>query len=307
MYDHLPLAQLQAFEAAARALSFTAAARKLNVQQPAISRQINALETALGTVLFKRTKPHLTLTPEGAQLFETVRQVFADLRSTLGRIQDSQSGPSVVVNAAIGFTSQYLMPRLNAFQKAHPDHRVEIVTRDQNTGFDDAADLVVTFGAQGLAGTRSAPIFKEELCAICAPSYLPGGHPVSLHELASQKLLHLSSDDHRHDWARFFAGTGLPVPPVSGTDRMMSYMVYLTAVQDGQGIGLGWSHLISKTIREGRLVLACDRVLQTDRAYHANLTRRAEGNIAAEALWSWLISTGSNEDGLGVVRSGVPA
>ena len=71
-----PLNSLVAFEAAARHLSFTVAARELNVTQGAISRQIRLLEDYLGTALFTRTTREINLTVSGSQYYESIRDTL---------------------------------------------------------------------------------------------------------------------------------------------------------------------------------------------------------------------------------------
>ncbi|MEY4073804.1 MAG: hypothetical protein RJA29_1161, partial [Pseudomonadota bacterium] len=70
------LAALQAFEASARHLSFTRAAEELNLSQGAISRQVLALESALGVPLFARVRQRISLTPAGASYAEEVRDAL---------------------------------------------------------------------------------------------------------------------------------------------------------------------------------------------------------------------------------------
>ncbi|MEO0822291.1 MAG: LysR substrate-binding domain-containing protein [Pseudomonadota bacterium] len=294
MSPPLPLAQLAAFEAAARRLSFTDAARELNVQQPAISRQVAALEALLDARLFKRTKPRLTLTAEGEALFRTVSDGFDAMRAEMRRIEAGRRDAPVVVNAPIGFTSLYLMPRLAEFQAMAPEHPIQIVTRDQNRGFDASdADVVVSFGTAGLPGAQSAPIFREELVPVAAPGLLPGDRPLPLERLLDRKLLHMSSLDHAEDWSRYLEGTGLRAPRPAPTERIMSYMVYLLSIQNGQGIGLGWRGLVERLLAEGRLVIGVERTVATGRAYWADLTPRARNSPGARAFWRWL-TTGAS-------------
>ena len=289
MTDLLPVSQLQAFERAARHLSFTVAARDLNVHQPAVSRQVAALEARLGAQLFRRTKPRLTLTHHGLSLYRAISDGFTGIRTALRRISEESSAPLIVVNAAIGFTSLYLMPRLADFQAAFPDYRVQIVTRDQNLGYDlSSADVVITFGGPEETGPESRLIFQEELIAVCAPALLPGGTPLSLDQILRQRLLFMSSDDHADDWARYLQGTGIVPPEPAPTERIMSYMVYLTAIERGQGIGLDWKHLVDQRLRDKRLFLAFERTVITDRAYHARLTPRAQDQTAARDFVNWL-------------------
>src|ERR1700723_4567059 len=77
---------LRAFEAAARHLSFTAAATELNVTQTAISHQIRRLEEELGIRLFVRQNRSLTLTPEAREYLPGIRAAFNDLRLATDRL-----------------------------------------------------------------------------------------------------------------------------------------------------------------------------------------------------------------------------
>lgn len=112
MRGYPALSQLAAFEAAARHLGFSRAARELNVQQPAISRQIAALERDLGHALFLRTKPRLRLTPDGEMLAGAVADGFGAIRRAIDALRGQTRRDVLVVNAAIGFTSLFLLPRL---------------------------------------------------------------------------------------------------------------------------------------------------------------------------------------------------
>ena len=290
MTEPLPLAQLLAFEASARHLSFTAAGRDLNVQQPAISRQVAALEANLDTSLFRRTKPKLTLTPEGEILYHALNEGFGGIRAALSRIGEAQRKPAIVINAAIGFTSLFLMPRLTDFQARYPQHPIQIVTRDQNRGFDvNEADVVFTFGESGLQGMQSLRVLPERLIPVCAPGYLPDGKPLKDKDLIHETLLHMSSVDHSNDWGLYFDGTGLTIREPRTTDRIMSYMVYLLAIQNHQGIGLGWHGLVDRLVSDKTLQIAANRVVNTNRAYFANLSPKAEKDPATLDFWSWLI------------------
>ena len=80
------LSALQAFESAARHLSFTRAAEDLMLTQSAVSRQIGNLETTLGVRLFERTGSRLVLTDTGRSLSEDVRQMLDRLEEVAGKI-----------------------------------------------------------------------------------------------------------------------------------------------------------------------------------------------------------------------------
>ena len=282
---------MAAFEAAGRNLSFTRAAAELNVQQPAISRHIAALEAEVGTALFLRTKPNLTLTPDGEALFKSVSKGFGEVRHGLDLIRARNRADVLVVNAAIGFTSLFLMPRLGAFQSTFPEIELEIVTRDQNSGYDErACDLLFVFDKEGLEGCVSKKVFDGEIYPVSAPSLLDGRAPFTLQELAGQRLIHLSGSGHDADWSIFFEGTGLDTPIPSRLDRILSFMVYLHAIENGNGIGLGWRHMTDNLVASGRLVRAAERRVKTGRSYYCCIMDHAASRPDAQKFLDWVSS-----------------
>ncbi len=94
MSDYLPsLSALRAFEAAARHLSMTLAAKELNVTPGAVSLQIRDLESSLGVKLFERKTRALALTVEGADYFSTLRAAFRLVRKQRRRSRRADAAP----------------------------------------------------------------------------------------------------------------------------------------------------------------------------------------------------------------------
>jgi len=108
---------LQVFDAAAQHLSFTAAAKELNVTQTAISHQIRSLEAELGVVLFKRLPRRLTLTPLGEAWAGELRVLFARLQALNQRLRERPRSerPVVALSTLPSFGSRWLVPRLGRF------------------------------------------------------------------------------------------------------------------------------------------------------------------------------------------------
>ena len=294
----LPLHQLQAFHAAARHLSFSRAAQELNVLGPAIGRQVALLEEDLSVRLFLRTKPRLTLTEEGAFLARITADGFGALQDGLMQLRQRSLPAPIVVNAAIGFTSFYLLPRMADFQARHPEIEVQIVTRDPDPDYDPAAcDIVVTFGPAGLSGSPSAMIIPERLVAICAPSVLADTRPLTREALCRERLLHMTGDNHFDDWSRFFEGCDAEAAKPPRHDRFHSFMVYSRAIQNGMGIGLGWRPFVDDMLDAGLLTLASSHECKTNRGYYCSLTRRGMAKPDASLVLNWLCRTESSAEG----------
>lgn len=289
MEHPIPFHQINAFEAAARNLSFSRAAKELNVQQPAISRHIAALEADLCLPLFIRSKPRLTLTKEGKLLAEAVASGFAAIREGLGVLRAQTQDETLVVSASIGFASLYLLPRMAEFQVAFPETKLQIITRDQNADFDPRdCDIVILFGTGGLDGADSRLIFGETMIAVCRPDLLVDGKPMDLPVLVQQRLLHLANSDHSADWDRFFAGSGLVPARPARHDSFHSYMVYLRAIQNGLGIGIGWQPILNEFLENGSLVIASAHDRETARGYFCSVTPNGKTKTGAALFLDWI-------------------
>ena len=147
---HRPLAvgPLRAFEAVARRLSFSAAAEELYLTQSAISRQIRSLEEELGATLFKRGTRHVELAPDGKLLLSAVEPMLERLDSTVRQIRSTRGRRVVNVTTFASFASLWLIPRLEAFQREHPDMDIRVSALDQLVEIDDSEfDVALRYAA----------------------------------------------------------------------------------------------------------------------------------------------------------------
>lgn len=279
---------LTAFEAVARNGTFSRAAQELNVLQPAMSRRVAALESELGVRLLHRTRPAVTLTPEGEVLFHAVAGSLMQVQTAVEQIRLPTERNTLVVDTTIGFASCYLMQRLPAFRAAHPDIVVELVSRDLSDRYHEGgSDVIIVFDEPDrLPGARQALIFAEEMVPLCAPSYLSA--PLVVEALPEHRLLHLVHGLHTRDWQRYLDGTGVHAAPPGSAERFTSFTVYLQAALNGDGIMLGWEHLLQDHIAAGQLIRVCARRLETERGYFACVTGRAGESRAARVFVDWL-------------------
>ncbi|RYG89189.1 LysR family transcriptional regulator [Loktanella sp. IMCC34160] len=287
--DALDWKRLAAFDAVARHRNFTRAARELNVQQPAISRRVAELETDLGVRLLRRTRPDATLTQEGEVLHRAIVAASLQVRDAVKQIQRHRDRHLVTINTTIGFASCYLMQRLAAFRVENPDISVELVSRDQNEIYGLAkADIVIAFDRPDrLPGVQQTKIFNETLVPAAKPHLVPelSDDPETL---AHHPLLHLSSGIHMDDWTTFFDGTGVMPPAPTSEQKFTSFMVCLQAALNGDGVMLGWEHLMQNYFDLGLLVRVGKRKITTDRGYYACLTERSRDRESVRRICGWL-------------------
>lgn len=176
----MELRQLRYFVAIAEELSFTRAAERLHVAQPALSVQIRKLEDELGVDLFDRSRRTIRLTPAGDVLLAETRRVLAALDQTLEVVR--QVGAGDVGRLAVGFVpsaaNEALPPLLRRYGAAHPGVRLSLhelapdaLVRGLHDGRLDVCFLYLPFDDPTL---ETAVIAREAFVAA-----LPAGHPLA--------------------------------------------------------------------------------------------------------------------------------
>ena len=115
-----PLHALRAFEAAARHLSFKAAAEELAVTPTAISHQVRLLEDTLGLRLFERRARCVELTQEGRELYPVLRDGFDRFAWAIAQLRARRLRSVVTLSATVAFTARWLVPRAPSFHRANP-------------------------------------------------------------------------------------------------------------------------------------------------------------------------------------------
>jgi len=145
MSMNFDLADLRAFVAVAEMNSFRAAAAALHLSQPAISRRVEKLESALGIRLFERTTRRISLTAVGRDFSHKARSLLDDLEHSLLSMREvaaSQMGEVVI--ACVPSAAYYFLPRVLAqYHKQYPRIRVRIL--------DDSANAVLASVTRGEA------------------------------------------------------------------------------------------------------------------------------------------------------------
>lgn len=134
----LPLNGLRVLDAAARHLSFTRAADELAVTPAAVGQQIRALEDMLGVVLFRRTPKGLELTPETEGALDALRGGFLMFEEAVQAMQAGQTSNALAVAAPRDISAAWLLPRLNAYARAHEGVSFTLIAADTAPDFTEA-------------------------------------------------------------------------------------------------------------------------------------------------------------------------
>jgi DNA-binding transcriptional LysR family regulator len=261
------LQRLAAFDAAARAGSFTAAAAELGSTQPAVTRQIRALERSLGLELFERTANRSHLTEAGRLVAAAVDAGFTSMEQTLASVTEHAS--TFVLASPPGFAQLLMVPVLDQLHSAlESDIRLWLYDRD--TDLDDgSADAMVRIGTGGWPGLDAVRLFDEVVIPVATSTFalehgLDAGSTAA--EVLSTPLLHMDATDRPWmSWADWLAHFDLALTP----RRRVLHNAYPAVVQEalaGRGVALGWRGVIDRYLDDGVLVPVGPEVT-TDRAY----------------------------------------
>jgi len=279
---HLPLNALRAFDAAARHLSLTRAAQELHVTQTAVSQHIRNLEDMLGKPLFRRLPRGLALTDEGQSLLPVLTDSFARMAQALEQFHDTR--PREVLNVGVvgTFAVGWLLPRLRAFQEAHPFVDLRLFTNNNRVDMaGEGLDCAIRFGDGAWHGTEAHMLLHAPLTPMCSPAIAARLHQTA--DLAREVLLRSYRFD---EWNAWFEAAGLPCPRLRGAVFDSSVTMAEAAAQ-GVGVALLPARLFAREIVNGRLQRPFAQELQRGAYWFTRLKSRP-GTPALQAFSGWI-------------------
>jgi LysR family glycine cleavage system transcriptional activator len=283
---------LRAFEAAARHLSFTQAAAELNVTQTAISHQIRRLEEELGIRLFVRKNRALALTPKAKDYLPGVRAAFNDLRLATDQLLRKDDDRVLTVSTLASLAAKWLLPRLTAFQEAHPGIDVRITTSTALVDFRGGdVDAAIRYGRGNWQGLRAEWLMADDFFPVCSPALLSGKRPLkSPEDLRDHVLLHTSTNSD--DWRQWLTAAGLP-SDISKQPGITFDLILMTvqAAIDGIGVAMGRTSYVQDDIAKGRLVVPFKIALPVDAGFYLVSPEGAAEPPKLRAFRQWLIAS----------------
>lgn len=285
---------LKGFEAAARHLSFTRAAQELYVTQSALSRQVQALEQALGVALFLRRHRALALTPAGVAFHREVGAALTALIAAAESARGVQRAPGITVSTTVSFASLWVIPRLPSFRARHPEVEVYVSADDRliDLGRGDV-DIAVRYLADARAPEGGVRLFGERMLPVVSPGLLarPDMPLAKPGDLRHHVLLHLDDPDGAMpwlEWSVWLASNGQPGLKTAGSLRFKLYDQVIQATVGGQGVALGRVPLIAEYLRDGRLVAPFAKRYDSARGYYAVVAPHAADRADTAAFMRWL-------------------
>ena len=248
---------MRAFVETVRANGFAAAARVLDVPRSKVSKQIQALEAALGVQLLMRTTRSLHLTAAGAEYYESVRQVLAALEDAEQRARSGTGalkGP-LRINAPLSFGVRVLAPLIPEFHAQHPGVDLQVVLSDQLVDpVQGGFDVTVRIASLPDSSLAARQIMPAPRVLVASPAYLErAGVP------------RVPADLQRHaflEYGNLQGGATLPLSRAGETERVHTSGplcanngdLLAVVAETGMGIALLPLFIVDDALREGRLV-----------------------------------------------------
>jgi LysR family transcriptional regulator, glycine cleavage system transcriptional activator len=290
-----PLNALKAFEAAARAESFTRAADELNVTQAAVSHQVKALEGTLGIRLFNRERQRLALTEAGREYLIVVRDALDRIAVGTARLVQRQSAGVLTISASPDFAAKWLVHRIGRFAESHPDIDLRVLATAHHVDFArEDVDLAIRHGDGKWPGLDVVRLCSERLFPVCSPKLLSGRNRIAgAADLLKFPLLRL---EDWTTWARWFEAAGLAdaVSLAHGPVLNRASML-IDAAAEGQGIALARTALAARDIIGGRLVQPIEVSLRVANTYWIVCPKATSGLPKIATCRKWLL-TEATED-----------
>ena len=236
--------------------SFSAVGRAMGIGQPAVSKQIGALERHLGAQLVSRTSRQVVITDAGQTFYETARQLVDDfdaLESSVGERQQSPRG-FIRLSTAPAHGRLCITPLLPAFFRRYPEIAVEVAVSERQVDLvGEGIDLAIRHGRLVDSALTVRTLADADMVLVASPDYLAArGIPTAITDLDQHNCIVFSRRGERYPWA---FGTGADAVSYLPRGSLMSGDAehIRAAVLCGMGIAQAPSWLLADEIRTGQV------------------------------------------------------
>lgn len=287
-----PIETLVCFEAVARCGSFTSAARELSITQSAVSKQIKALEDALGCALFDRHARGIKLSKIGTVFLQDIEPLLHSLLNAVVKAKYEQHNQAVTVSCTLGVAHYWLFPRLVHFNQKYPEIKVNLLSANSVNEFTcNESDIGILYGDGHWTTLTSHLLIPEVVYPVCSTAF-KCDQPTTLQELAALPLIQLDSRQWDcldwHDWLGHF-GVEYEIPHNAITFNQLT--LTLNAALEGLGVSLVWDSMARQAIETGRLKRVGEFQYETGRADYLVYAKHRPLSQHAAVFRDWLLTT----------------
>ncbi|WP_433969346.1 LysR family transcriptional regulator [Tunturiibacter gelidiferens] len=237
--------------------SFSAIAKERGVGQPAISKQISALEAQLGTELIHRTSRSIVLTEAGSDFYESALRILDDFESATSRIGRGQTAPKGLIRVTVPptFARLHMVSKLASFFAAYPEMAIEMAASESPTTIvEDGFDLAIHSGDlpdSTLVGRRFA---QTMIILVATPQYLSRyGAPETPEDLKRFRSVVFVERGTVQPW-KFGSGSDVKRVIPTGVFRTSDIEQMRMGVLEHLGIAQAPAWLFAAELREGTVL-----------------------------------------------------
>lgn len=290
MWD-LPLNSLRAFAAVYASGGVRAAARRLGIGHSSVSRHLAELERWLGVelTLKKSGRRRLVFTPQGRALGEVALAGQRELANAVAAVREARSAASVHIGTHPSVAVRWLLPRLPAFEAAHPGIEVSVIVDRQLRDLESSdLDLAIRMASRPGRDERWQRLMGDELYPVMSPAFWQrSGRPSRPRDLARLRLLH--DRDPQASWAAWKERHGPPALDAQKGPRFTSTDLVLRAAAYGQGVALARHQLAADDVAAGVLLRPLGELaVALDDSYWLVLPPHTFPSAAARTVIEWL-------------------
>jgi DNA-binding transcriptional LysR family regulator len=185
------------------------------------------------------------------------------------------------------------MPRLHRFHQANPQVDVSLVTSERNHNMlRTDIDVAVLFGDGRFKQGESHWLFSEEVFPVCSPLLLKDrSQPLPAQSLLEFPLLHLRGENSSNwfDWSGVFRELGITSAPAPGQLRFDNYTLLIQAAIGGQGVAIGWRHLVDNLLAQDLLCRPIAETVISRLGYYVVLPQRKRRGALIQQFVDWLM------------------
>lgn len=247
------LAAMETFVYVVETGSFSAAARRLNIGQPAVSKTIAQLETRLAVRLLLRSTRGLTPTEAGLAFFERAKRAIEEADEADNAARDAASGltGNLRICAAVTFGRLHIVPHLGPFLEQNPALNIDLMLDDRNVNLvEEGVDVALRLGAQSDSGLTARKIAECRRVVLGTPAYFEKhGEPTSPADLGKHQAV-VYSLGGAAIWQFQKAGEEQSVA-ISGRIRVNAAEGLRAAVLSHQGLTLASEWMFAPELANG--------------------------------------------------------
>ena len=247
-------ASMETFVCVVEAGSFSAAARRLKVGQPAVSKSIAQLEERLGVRLILRSTRGLTPTEAGQHYYERAKRSLDEANEAELVARGAGQGLSgrLRVCGAVTFARLHVIPHLKRFLDAHPALTVDIMLDDRQIDLlEHGIDVALRMGALGDSSMTARRLARARRFALATPAYLAAhGEPQTPAELAQHEAVIYQPGGQHTAWQFRHDESNVSVA-VSGRLQVTAAEGVRAAVLADMGIAIASEWMFADELRSG--------------------------------------------------------